>query len=256
MGRCSMTTTRKYPDLVSADRFTRGAALVVAPHPDDEVAACGGMILHHVDAGNPVEVVFLTDGARGSWRSETDPDYVAVREREARAACAFQGVGEPRFLRFPDQELSPDRALVGALQDLLREVQPYVVYCPSFFEIHGDHHQAARALLKAVQGLPSSPLIMFGEIGAPVYANVLVDITSVFARKIRALKHYESQLSANDYLPPLQGLDQYRTVNIDMKNVAFAEAFLMGRAEDLVRMTSLVDQVATLAEHAAAQAGD
>ena len=85
--RCSMTMTRKYPDLVSADRFTRGPALVVAPHPDDEVAACGGMLLHHVDAGNPVEVVFLTDGARGSWHSDTDPDYVAVREREARSVC-------------------------------------------------------------------------------------------------------------------------------------------------------------------------
>jgi LmbE family N-acetylglucosaminyl deacetylase len=249
-----MTMTRKYPDLVSPGRFTRGAALVIAPHPDDEVAVCGGMLLHHADAGNPIEVVFLTDGARGSWRSEADPDYVAVREREAREACALQGAGEPRFLRFRDQELTADRALVGALRDILREVQPYVVYCPSFFEIHRDHHHAARALLQAVDGLPGAPLILFGEIGAPVYANVLVDITPVFERKIKALSCYQSQLSANDYVPPLKGLDQYRTVNIDMKQVVYAEAFLMGRAEELMGMASLVDQIATAAERAAERA--
>lgn len=251
-----MITTRKYPDLVSADRFTRGTALVIAPHPDDEVAACGGMMLHHADAGNAVEVVFLTDGARGSWHSDTDPDYVAAREREARAACAFQGAGEPRFLRFRDQELRADTALVGAIRDVLTDVQPHVVYCPSFFEIHGDHHHAARALLNALDGIPDAPLVMLGEIGAPIYANVLIDITSVFERKIQALKHYESQLSANDYVPPLRGLDQYRTVNIDMKHVVYAEAYLMGRADDLSPMTALVDQIATLAERAAEQVAE
>jgi len=81
-----------------------------------------------------------------------------------------------------------------------------------------------------------------------------VDITSVFEREIEALRCYESQLSAHDYVPPLKGLDQYRTVNIDMEHVRYAEAFLMGRAEDLVRIAALVDQVATEAEHAAERA--
>jgi LmbE family N-acetylglucosaminyl deacetylase len=245
---------RSYPDLVPAARFTQGTALVLAPHPDDEVAACGGMVLHHVDAGLPVEVAFLTDGARGSWQTESDPDYVELREREARAACAFQGTSEPRFLRFPDGRLTADERVVSAIRGLLQEIRPSVVYCPSFFEIHNDHRQAALALLAALEGADLDPLLMFGEIGVPVWANVIVDITPVFARKVQALRHYESQLSANDYVPPLKGLDQYRTVNIDIQGVDYAEAFLAGRRRELGAMPALVDRIAELALGAAATA--
>ena len=39
------------------------AALVLAPHPDDEVFGCGAAIASHVRAGVPVQVLVLTDGA-------------------------------------------------------------------------------------------------------------------------------------------------------------------------------------------------
>jgi LmbE family N-acetylglucosaminyl deacetylase len=257
-----LSNARRYPDLVPASRFTRGPALVLAPHPDDEVAACGGMVLHHVDAGNPVTVAFLTDGARGSWKSEHDRDYVALREQEARTACAFQGTEEPRFLRFPDGGLSAkDPDLVAAIQDLVEEIQPFVVYSPSFFEIHNDHRQTALALLEALghgkhgHGKHGhgkhDPWLLLGEIGAPAWANLLVDITAVFDRKIHALTCYESQLCANDYRPSLRGLDQYRTVNIDMRDVQFAEAYLAGRWKDLVPMVGVVDRMVNLAQCAA-----
>ena len=242
---------RRYPDLIPAARFTRGTALVVAPHPDDEVAVCGGMVLHHVDAGNAVEVAFLTDGARGSWKDSDDADYIALREEEARAACKFQGTRTPRFLHFPDGKLLADSALVTALKDLVLEVDPYVVYCTSLFEIHGDHVNAARALLLALEAAEKEPLVLFGEVGAPVWANALVDITPVMERKVEALNHYASQLSANDYVPPLRGLNQYRTVNIDMKGIEFVEAYLMGRPKGLRRLAEAVEALGRMAEEAA-----
>lgn len=242
---------RRYPDLIPAARFTRGPVLVVAPHPDDEVAVCGGMVLHHVDAGNAVEVAFLTDGARGSWKSGHDKDYIALRKEEARAACGFQGTRPPRFLHFPDGALLPDGALVEALKDLVLEVDPYVVYCPSLFEIHGDHLNAARALLTALEQAGKEPLVMFGEVGAPVWANALVDISSVMERKVEALRHYASQLSANNYVPSLKGLNQYRTVNIDMKGIDFVEAYLLGRPKGLRRLADTVEALARMASEAA-----
>jgi LmbE family N-acetylglucosaminyl deacetylase len=39
--------------------------LVVAPHPDDEVLGCGGMIAWHAARGDAVAVLELTDGAGG-----------------------------------------------------------------------------------------------------------------------------------------------------------------------------------------------
>src|SRR5688500_13357690 len=38
--------------------------LVVAPHPDDEVAGCAGTILLHRGAGDAVTVLKATDGRR------------------------------------------------------------------------------------------------------------------------------------------------------------------------------------------------
>src|SRR5262245_52083561 len=51
--------------------------LVVAPHPDDEVLAAGGLMQHVLAAGGQVRVVYLTNG--DGYR-----DGVRLEEREAR----------------------------------------------------------------------------------------------------------------------------------------------------------------------------
>lgn len=241
---------RRYPELVPAARFTEGVALVLAPHPDDEVAACGGMLLLHADAGLPVEVAFLTDGSKGGFKEAYDEAYVREREDEARAACAFQGTRPPRFLRLPDGGLEAEGVLVDRVAALLDEVRPSVVYCPSIFEVHNDHRAAALALLEALDRVDLDPRIMMGEIGVPVLANVLVDISGVIARKVDALKHYHSQLSVNDYVHSLEGLCRYRSVNIDRKEVVAVEAYVTGRRADLAPLVSMVDGLTQAVEGA------
>ena len=38
------------------------SVLVVAAHADDEVLGCGATIKKHVDSGDQVTVIFMTDG--------------------------------------------------------------------------------------------------------------------------------------------------------------------------------------------------
>ena len=61
-----MTHYRGWEPLLAPSALIHGTALVVAPHPDDEVAGCGGMLIAHREAGQDVHVVVLTDGARGN----------------------------------------------------------------------------------------------------------------------------------------------------------------------------------------------
>ena len=92
--------------------------LVVAPHPDDETLAAGGLMQHVVEAGGQVLVVYLTDGegypeavqARSHVVVPTADDYRDFgkrRQHEARAALAALGLtnDSARFLGFPDAAL-------------------------------------------------------------------------------------------------------------------------------------------------------
>ncbi|HZF08082.1 MAG TPA: PIG-L family deacetylase [Thermoanaerobaculia bacterium] len=97
-------------DLVPTDRI-----LVLAPHPDDEVLGCGGLLQRAVSLHLPVEVAFLTygDSNEGSFlayrlhpvlRSSSVEKMGEMRRREALAADALLGVPADRltFLGYPD----------------------------------------------------------------------------------------------------------------------------------------------------------
>jgi len=90
--------------------------LVVAPHPDDESVACGGLIAGAVAAGAAVHVVYITNGdafraaAQRLFSEERVPsrDYLRLaqmRQREALLALAKLGVnkGQAVFLGYPDR---------------------------------------------------------------------------------------------------------------------------------------------------------
>src|SRR5262249_28140955 len=98
------------PDLGPSDRL-----LVLAPHPDDEVLGCGGLIQRAVSVHLPAEGAFLPYGGanEGSFLAYRFHPVVApsavetmgeVRRREALAADAILGVpaGRLTFLGYPD----------------------------------------------------------------------------------------------------------------------------------------------------------
>lgn len=102
--------------------FEPGAAsrlLVIAPHPDDEVLAAGGLIQRVRSGGGAVRVVYLTDGEgytagveaeehRANPKAADYREYGRLRQREARAALHQLGVDADAltFLGFPNNGLS------------------------------------------------------------------------------------------------------------------------------------------------------
>jgi LmbE family N-acetylglucosaminyl deacetylase len=91
--------------------------LVVAPHPDDEVLGCGGLIATAVRQGAMVRVVFLTSGdgypAAATLLCRSTPkadDFLALgrmRMEEARRAAHALGLSDTDlvFLGYPDRRL-------------------------------------------------------------------------------------------------------------------------------------------------------
>ncbi|GBC92071.1 1D-myo-inositol 2-acetamido-2-deoxy-alpha-D-glucopyranoside deacetylase [bacterium HR15] len=91
--------------------------LIVAPHPDDEVLGCGGLIATAVRQGAQVRVVFLTNGdgypAAATLLCRSTPtahDFLALgklRMQEARQAARALGLSlsDLLFLGYPDRQL-------------------------------------------------------------------------------------------------------------------------------------------------------
>jgi len=213
-------------------QFVGRKVLVLAPHQDDEALGCGGAILLHVRHGDPVRVIFLTDGARGDVRGEhSAADYVERREREARQAATVLGVTDLDFWNAPDGELSASGGVLNRLIGLLQDYRPTLVYAPSPIEFHPDHRATAALLWEALQRVPITAEVAFFEINRPLQANALVDITDVADAKRQACDVYVSQLANYPYTDAMLGLNRYRALTVAATCVYAEGYFVMATAE-------------------------
>ena len=194
--------------------------LVLAPHPDDEVIACGGLIAQHLAENRKVRIVIATNGAaQGDGPS---------REDESRRGVAILGEGaELDFLGFPDRGLNDDVA--ERLYDALRSFLPDLILVPSPIEIHPDHVALSRAFCELVQRDRSVfadlalANVAFYEVSQPIRPNALVDITDVAVAKWSAIEAHASQTAVRDYATYARGLNAYRSMTLP--DAQFAEGY-------------------------------
>ncbi|MDR6854506.1 PIG-L family deacetylase [Variovorax guangxiensis] len=125
----------------------RTRAVVVAPHPDDEVLAVGGLLALLARSGAPVQVIAVTDGTASHRASSVWPVERLARERPLETRLALHRLGVEREvlrLGLPDGEV--DR-LCDALADRLRGLlnRDDVVFTTWREDGHPDHEATGRA---------------------------------------------------------------------------------------------------------------
>jgi LmbE family N-acetylglucosaminyl deacetylase len=187
-------------DLLSLDGVDR--VLCVAPHPDDEVFGCGGLLAAWVDRGCAVHTLILTCGQQdqSAQAAGEGADLAAQRRQESVRAAAELGTPAPSFLDLPDRTLRYDTALVAALSQAIAQHAPQLLLLPSLSEPHPDHQAAALAGLAAARdAAPGLHTVLFYESGAPLHANLHFPIDAVAERKWRAVQCFTSQLGVEDY---------------------------------------------------------
>jgi len=210
--------------------------LVLAPHPDDETLGCGGTIRLLLESKKSVKVIFLTSGDKADMSHpaagvkhglEHTTDYSVMREKEAVKALKVLGVTDYEFMRFPDRELHKYfKSARERLLHIIKEYLPDTIYSPSPIELNPDHRTAAALSLEIQRtgtenGKPER--IIFYELTTPLRPNMLVDITSAYGRKKRAIKKYRTQLRLIDYLGQITSLNILRSLTV--KGPLYVEAF-------------------------------
>jgi LmbE family N-acetylglucosaminyl deacetylase len=173
-------------------------ALVLAPHPDDEVFGCGGVIMRHVEAGDPVHVIIVSDGGFQDIMSGVDKTvYVQRRQEESVNAGRILGYGTPLFWGLADRDIEYGEKLVRKIISAIDSTGAALVYAPSIFEVHPDHRALGMTAIEAVRRSNEARQIAMYEVGVPLRPNVLLDITDLIERKQAAMacfaSHYDSE---------------------------------------------------------------
>lgn len=228
---------RNWEPLLPASSVVHGRALVVAPHPDDEIVGCGGVFIAHRRAGHPVDVAVMTDGGLGNPDGEGGPEYAALRREETRRAVDLAGGACHHFLDYPDGGLRHTLKPAEDLAALMVRLRPASVFFPSPYEVHPDHRACCLHVIRAVRSLEFQPALYGYEVGGFMTPNLLIDVTPFMLVKERALTAYPSQLLHQDLVGKVRALNHARTVNVDDSTVRYAEAYLRmepGRTDDFL----------------------
>ncbi|MFH1998636.1 MAG: PIG-L deacetylase family protein [Planctomycetota bacterium] len=206
-----------------------GKVLVLSPHADDETIGLGGTIVLHREQKDPVDVLFLTSGITGNADGRYAPDeYIEIRRQEARAACGLLGVDKIEFWEYPDnfQVTENDMAvIVPRLVQLIEQGGYEVLYTPHRGEVHTDHHVSAVLASRALERITRPVRLIGYEIWAPLgEADVVVNVTRVYPKKLEAAACYQSQLALSDFIRLFKSLNGYRSVVLEGRG-EYAEAF-------------------------------
>lgn len=208
--------------------------LCLAPHPDDELIACGGVLAQHAERGDAVRVLILSQ--------DTDAVVAKCREGESRAGLAQLGVEDVHFAGFADGALHKESELDERLREELREFEPGLVYAPSPFEHHADHRAAFAALARVSLDAEDTRVLLWG-VNAPAPRELLFDITAHAERKLEALASHQSQNSSGQLVDKVRARDLAATLDVDLAEVNAVEAFGSRRLHELTAYGAQVAQL-------------
>ncbi len=124
--------------------------LVFAPHPDDELLSCGGLILKYSKLGTKVIVIGVTRGVGGYSKEEYKEKIQEIREKEFEKSVKLLGADEELSRDLGYEEITPTRQYIKEFTQLIRELQPQIVLCPHPNDTHWIHRNTALCVVEAV----------------------------------------------------------------------------------------------------------
>jgi LmbE family N-acetylglucosaminyl deacetylase len=188
--------------------------LVVAPHADDEVIGCGGLLAAHSRLGGESTVLYLT----GSEER---------RGQEAQAARSQLDVKHAVELNLPEGRVRSTEQSRNSVLELLLKLKPRTIMLPSTGDPHPDHQMAHTLFSEALSALEGSDAeILFYETFTPLSdANAWLNITSTARQKWEALACYRSQQERYGIVEIAQHLNAFRGLTTMRRHIHYAEAF-------------------------------
>jgi Uncharacterized proteins, LmbE homologs len=112
--------------------------LVVAPHPDDEILGCGGILLRRKAEGAKLGWLIVTGiSEEGGWLKE----QVQQRDDEIMKVKSEMGFDQLYNLRLATTKLDtmPMRMLIEKFSEVFNDFLPEELLIPHYGDAHTDH---------------------------------------------------------------------------------------------------------------------
>ncbi|MEZ9645216.1 PIG-L deacetylase family protein [Vibrio sp. 10N.261.52.C2] len=215
--------------------------LVVAAHADDETLGCGGTIAKHIDSGDNVSVVFMTNGV-GARVKETGSDSLE-RAQGAEGALAVLGISKIYQLDFPDNRMDSVALLdvVKALESIISDAKPSVIYTHFAGDLNVDHqvtHKAVMTSCRPQSSCPVKEIYTFEVLSStewnsctaePFIPQKVNDITLQWDRKLEALKHYSMEMRDAPHSRSYEAVESLAILRGSQYSLGYAECFMVER---------------------------
>ena len=220
--------------------------LIVVAHPDDETIGMGGSIKKHINKGDEVYVMSMTDGV-GS-RNLSSSKEVQSRIESAKLASILLGFKWEKSYDFSDNKLDsyPLLEVVKCVEEAKSKYNPTIVYTHSNADLNIDHRVIANAVLTAFRPQPNEncrEIRLFEVPSATDYGNNI--ITGFFTpnlfislekehweAKLSALKAYKKEIRDYPHSRSLKSIQNLAKLRGNQIGVNMAESFQILRKID------------------------
>lgn len=192
--------------------------VIFGAHPDDVEIGMAGTIARLTAIGHDVYICIAsvpTDRTR--------------RMAEAREAGRILGAKKVIFLSLDAEELGYNRKSIGAIDSIVRQLNPHSIFTHWVEDSHQDHVNLTRCVIAATRKnhfnvYMYEQTIPGGITPAAFRAQYLIDISNFIDEKMASVRAHESQLEHNGdwWMEGIRGRAMYRGYQIRAR---YAEAF-------------------------------
>lgn len=222
--------------------FKNQVLLVVAPHPDDEVIGCGGLIAKVKKNGGKVYVLTITVGNQQQYGSVSDSK---VRAEEFERVMGFLEVDGHDLVYADDKyhlrlDTIPLKELIDLIENKskisINNIKPTIIAIPFGKGYFQDHSVVFKAAFAACRPKPKDLKHMINTVlvydippdswGTETFnPNFFVDISNEIEIKKKALSLYNSQSHPDPHLCSIENIERISKCRGSFIGVNAAEAF-------------------------------
>ena len=212
--------------------------LVVVAHSDDETISMGGTIKWHLDKGDTVNVISMTNGVGA--REKSNSEEIKKREKSAKLASKILGFNWGYCYDFEDNSMDkyPLLEIIKCIEKAKMEYNPNIVYTSSCADLNIDHRVVSNAVLTAFRPHPeevckeirlfeisSSTDYGHKSITGEFNPNLFISITNNWETKLKALEAYIDEMKPYPHSRSIEGIKNLAKIRGNQIGVELAEAF-------------------------------